>query len=243
MNTKAVVVTGATGGIGWTIAEYLMSLEYFVIGTTHRAPQSACEQWIEMADKRGVLIKYDSNVDNLSIDTLIEVANGHSIYGLVNNLGITRDSSFKKMTSEQWKQVMDVNLFSVFSLTQCIFNHMALSGSGRIVNISSVNAHRGQFGQVNYCAAKAGLLGFTKALSLEGAKSGITVNSVSPGYTDTKMLSHIPTDILQSIKDSVPMKRLAKPIEIAHAVAFLLDDKSAYITGADIPVNGGLHLS
>src|SRR5206468_12356329 len=161
---------------------------------------------------------------------------------LVNCAGITRDSTFRKMTPEQWRAVLSTNLDSVFNVTRHVIDDMVANGWGRIVNISSVNAVRGQFGQTNYAAAKAGILGFTKSLAQEVVKKGVTVNAVSPGYVDTDMVAAIRVDVRVKIVAEIPAGRLALPDEIADAVAFLASDGAAYITGANLSVNGGLHM-
>jgi acetoacetyl-CoA reductase len=162
---------------------------------------------------------------------------------LVNCAGITRDKTLKRMTPEMWQAVIDTNLTSAFNLTQQVVNGMTERGFGRIINISSVNGQRGQFGQANYAAAKAGLHGFTMSVAQETAAKGVTVNTVSPGYIETPMTSAMPEEVLQAIVNSVPARRMGKPEEIANAVAWLADDQNAYTTGANIPVNGGLFMS
>ncbi len=161
---------------------------------------------------------------------------------LVNCAGITRDSTFRKMTPEQWHAVISTNLTSVFNVTRHVIDGMVERGWGRVINISSVNAVRGQFGQTNYSAAKAGVLGFTKALAQEVVRKGVTVNSVSPGYVQTDMVMAIREDVRQQIIAQIPAGRLAMPAEVADAVAFLASDKAAYITGTNLSVNGGLHM-
>jgi acetoacetyl-CoA reductase len=161
---------------------------------------------------------------------------------LVNCAGITRDATFRKMTPEQWKAVLSTNLDSVFNVTRHVIDGMIEAGWGRIVNISSVNAVRGQFGQTNYAAAKAGILGFTKSLAQEVVKKGVTVNAISPGYVQTDMVMAIREDVRQQIVAQIPAGRLAMPDEVADAVAFLASDKAAYITGTNLSVNGGLHM-
>ena len=162
---------------------------------------------------------------------------------IVNCAGITRDSSFKKMQKEQWYDVINVNLNSVFNVTQPLWNAMLENGFGRIVNISSVNGQRGQFGQTNYSAAKAGMHGFTMALAQEGAAKGITVNTLSPGYVSTAMTDAIREDVRNAIVAGIPMGRMGSVEEIASAVHFLVADDHEYITGANLPVNGGLFIS
>ena len=163
---------------------------------------------------------------------------------LVNNAGITRDMTFKKMDKVNWDAVMKTNLDSVFNMTKPVCDGMVERGWGRIINISSVNGQKGAFGQTNYSAAKAGMHGFTKALALEVAKKGVTVNTISPGYIGTKMVMAIPADVLESkIIPQIPMGRLGKPEEVAGLVAYLASDEAAFLTGANIAINGGQHMS
>src|SRR5690349_20885816 len=162
---------------------------------------------------------------------------------LVNNAGITRDSIFKKMTERDWSMVINTNLNSVFNVTRQVIDGMSERGWGRIINISSVNAIKGQFGQTNYSAAKAGMAGFSKALAQEVVKKGVTVNTVSPGYVETDMVMAIKKEIRDTIIAQIPMGRLAKPEEIAAVVAFLASEEAGYITGANISVNGGMHMT
>jgi acetoacetyl-CoA reductase len=161
---------------------------------------------------------------------------------LVNNAGITRDAIFKRMTEHGWNEVINTNLNSVFNVTRQVIDGMVDKNWGRIINISSVNAIKGQFGQTNYSAAKAGMAGFSKALAQEVVKKGVTVNTVSPGYVETDLVMAIRPDVRQQIVDSIPMGRLARPEEIAAVVAFLASDEAGYITGANISVNGGMHM-
>jgi acetoacetyl-CoA reductase len=162
---------------------------------------------------------------------------------LVNNAGITRDMTFRKMTKNDWDVVMHTNLDSVFNMTKQVCDGMTERGWGRVINISSVNAQKGAFGQTNYAAAKAGMHGFTKALALEIAKKGVTVNTISPGYIGTKMVTAIPREVLDSkILPQIPVSRLGKPEEVAGLVAYLASDEAAFVTGANISINGGQHM-
>jgi acetoacetyl-CoA reductase len=162
---------------------------------------------------------------------------------LVNNAGITRDVTFRKMTKADWDMVIHTNLDSVFNMTKQVMDGMSERGWGRIINISSVNAQKGAFGQTNYAAAKAGMHGFTKALALEVAKKGVTVNTISPGYVGTRMVSAIPKDVLESkILPQIPLGRLGKPEEVAGLVAYLASEEAAFVTGANISINGGQHM-
>jgi acetoacetyl-CoA reductase len=162
---------------------------------------------------------------------------------LVNNAGITRDMTFKKMDKINWDSVMHANLDSCFNMTKQVCDGMVERGWGRIINISSVNGQKGAFGQTNYSAAKAGMHGFSKALALEVARKGVTVNTISPGYIGTKMVTAIPKDVLDSkIIPQIPMGRLGKPEEVAGLVAYLASDEAAFVTGANIAINGGQHM-
>lgn len=162
---------------------------------------------------------------------------------LVNNAGITRDMTFKKMTKADWDAVIETNLDSVFNMTKQVMDGMLERKWGRVINVSSVNGQKGAFGQTNYSAAKAGMHGFTKALALEVARNGVTVNTISPGYIGTKMVMAIPQEILDSkILPQIPVSRLGKPEEIAGLVAYLASDEAAFVTGANISINGGQHM-
>lgn len=245
---KIVLVTGAAGGIGTEVCRMFLGNGYKVVAT-HRPGKEKEEQakkWLqeEKLDGQDIqLLALDvSNhgaVSEVLAETLREL--GH-IDVLVNNAGITRDSTFKKMSWEQWQQVMETNLNSLFSVTQPVFNQMCEQGSGRIINISSVNGLKGQYGQVNYSAAKAGMIGFTKALAAEGARFGVCVNAVAPGYTATPMVTAIREDVLDSIKATIPLKRLATTEEVAGAVLYLAGEHGGYVTGETLSVNGGLYM-
>lgn len=161
---------------------------------------------------------------------------------LVNNAGVNRDKMLHKMSRADWDAVIDVDLGSMFNMCRAVIEGMRERESGRIINISSVNAERGQLGQTNYCAAKAGILGFTRALARESAPKNITVNAITPGYADTPMVDQVPDEIIEDIIGSVLMHRLAKPEEIGHCVAFLASEGAGFITGATLPVNGGFHI-
>jgi len=161
---------------------------------------------------------------------------------VVNNAGITIDRTLKNMTSDQWEKVLAVDLSSVFNCSKAVITHMLERGYGRIISISSVVGEKGNFGQTNYAAAKAGIIGFTKALALETAKKGITVNVVAPGFVRTAMTDQMPKEVLGKIVETIPVGRMAEPSEVARAVLFLADEKSSYITGQVLSVNGGLYM-
>ena len=161
---------------------------------------------------------------------------------LVNNAGITRDSTMKRMDHDKWQQVIDTNLGGCFNMAKAVFEGMVGRGYGRIVNIGSINGQAGQYGQVNYAAAKSGIHGFTKALAQEGARAGVTVNAIAPGYIDTDMVAAVPEDVLAKIVAGIPVKRLGQASEIARGVAFLVDEQGGFITGSTLSINGGQHM-
>jgi acetoacetyl-CoA reductase len=169
-------------------------------------------------------------------------ADGHKVDILINNAGITRDGTLRKMTKESWDAVLRTNLDSVFNVTRPLVDKMLDRGWGRIVNVSSINGNKGQFGQTNYSAAKAGIHGFTKALAQEVARKGVTVNTVSPGYLETKMVTAVAEDVLKQIVAAIPIGRLGKPKEIAALVAFIVSDAAAFMTGSNVSMNGGQHM-
>lgn len=243
---KIALVTGAAGGIGTEVCRLFLNNDYKVLATHRPGKEQQAAAWLQDEGLAGQDIKllalnvadHEATATVLA-DTLREM--GH-IDVLVNNAGITRDATFKRMSWDQWKEVMDTNLNSLFSVTQPIFNNMCEQGSGRIINISSVNGLKGQFGQANYSAAKAGMIGFTKALAAEGARFGVTVNAVAPGYTATPMVTAIREDVLDSIKATIPLKRLATTEEVAGAVLYLAGEYGGYVTGETLSVNGGLYM-
>jgi acetoacetyl-CoA reductase len=243
---KVVLVTGGIGGIGTAICRRLAKDGHRVVASYYPAEQEAAEAWkqemaAESIDATIVACDVSSAEDSARCVAEVEQQVG-PISILVNCAGITRDKTFKKMDVEDWEAVIDTNLNSIFYVTRPVWNGMLERGFGRVVNISSVNGQRGQFGQTNYSAAKAGMHGFTMALAQEGAAKGITVNTVSPGYVATAMTAAMRDDVREAIVNSVPMRRMAEPEEIASAVAFLAAEENGYITGANIPVNGGLFI-
>ncbi|MCU7916842.1 MAG: acetoacetyl-CoA reductase [Candidatus Thiodiazotropha sp. (ex Epidulcina cf. delphinae)] len=243
---KRAVVTGGLGGIGTAICQRLSQAGAEVIATCHPAEIDQIDAWVQAQQDKGAKICVVAGDVSTAeggaalIGKIVEQFGAVDI--LVNCAGITRDTTLKKMTAEQWDAVIDTNLSSVFYVTQPVWNGMIERGFGRVINISSVNGQRGQFGQTNYAAAKAGMHGFTMALAYEGAAKGVTVNTVSPGYIDTAMTAAMRDEVREAILAGVPMRRMGTPEEIAHAVAFLADDASSYITGANLPVNGGLFM-
>ncbi|MET0268667.1 MAG: acetoacetyl-CoA reductase [Duganella sp.] len=244
---RVALVTGGMGGLGEAVCFKLAALGYNVV-TTYSPGNSKVEQWLASTRDQGFNFRaYPCDVaDYDSAQTCIAAIEKEigPIDVLVNNAGITRDMTFKKMDKPNWDAVMATNLDSVFNMTKPVCDGMVERGWGRIINISSVNGQKGAFGQTNYSAAKAGMHGFTKALALEVARKGVTVNTISPGYIGTKMVMEIPTEVLETkIVPQIPMGRLGKPEEVAGLVAYLSSDEAAFVTGANIAINGGQHMS
>jgi acetoacetyl-CoA reductase len=243
---RIALVTGGMGGIGEAISLRLASLGYRVV-TTHSPGNTKAAQWLTDMEQQGYKFHaYPCDVADFdsaqNCVARIEKEIG-PIDVLVNNAGITRDTTFKKMAKTDWDAVMRTNLDSVFNMTKPVCDGMVERGWGRIINISSVNGQKGAFGQTNYSAAKAGMHGFTKALALEVARKGVTVNTISPGYIGTKMVMAIPKEVLDSkIVPQIPMGRLGKPEEVAGLVAYLASEEASFVTGANIAINGGQHM-
>ncbi len=246
MAQKIAVVTGGMGGIGEAICMRLAQVGHRVVAT-HSPGNTKADQWLKDMKARGFEF-YAVQVDVTDFDSTQKAvariqAEVGSIDILVNNAGITRDATFRKMGKPDWDAVMRTNLDSVFNVTKPVCDGMMDRGWGRIINISSINGQKGAFGQTNYSAAKAGMHGFTKALALEVARKGVTVNTVSPGYVGTKMVLAVPKDVLDTkIIPQIPVGRLGKPEEIAALVAYLCTEEAAFITGANIAINGGQHM-
>lgn len=244
MSERVALVTGGAGGIGTEISKKLASDGYRVVVTC--APVFECpnlDDWKQKRQEEGLDIRvYPADVSDFeSCKAAVEQIEKEvgPVDVLVNCAGITRDATLKKMTEQQWHDVISTNLDSVFNMTKQVFVGMTNRGYGRIVNIASVNGRKGQFGQANYSAAKAGMHGFTMAVAQEGVRKGVTVNTISPGYIGTEMVKKIAEDILKTIVAQIPVGRLGKPEEIARVVAFLAHEDSGFITGANIDVNGG----
>jgi len=244
---RLALVTGGVGGIGTAICKKLAAEGHFVVanyaipGTEDRWQQSMAAAGLN--GSTSALAFGDVTDFEAMADMVKKIEHDHGpVDVLINCAGITRDATFRKMTPEQWRAVISTNLDSVFNVTRHVIDGMIERGWGRIINISSVNAVRGQFGQTNYASAKAGILGFTKSLAQEVVKKGVTVNAISPGYVQTEMVMAIREDVRQKIVSEIPAGRLAMPEEVADAVAFLASDKAAYITGTNLSVNGGLHM-
>ncbi len=245
MGKRVAVVTGGIGGLGTAICVALAQAGRRVIATDLDNNDARIEDFRRAVEGNDVHFEACDASDFDSCGALVEKVRaehgGPDI--LVNAAGITRDTTLRKMDRVQWDAVLDVNLGSVFHMCRHVVDGMMERGHGRIVNISSVNGQTGQFGQTNYSAAKAGMHGFTMALAREVARKGITVNSVSPGYCETALVMAMPDEIRAGIVDKVPVGRLGRPDEIARTVAFLTADDAGFITGANIPVNGGLFMS
>ena len=246
MAQRVAVVTGGMGGLGEAICIKLAQMDYKVIAT-HSPGNTKAAEWLKNMKSRGHEMSA-VQVDVADYDSCQQaVAKIHSEVGpvdvLVNNAGITRDMTFRKMGKVDWDIVLGTNLDSVFNMTKPVCDGMVDRGWGRIINISSINGQKGAFGQTNYSAAKAGMHGFTKALALEVARKGVTVNTISPGYIGTQMVLAIPKEILDSkIVPQIPVGRLGKPEEIAGLVAYLCSAEAAFVTGANIAINGGQHM-
>ena len=238
---RVAVVTGGTRGIGRAISETLKAKGYDVAANFGGNEEAAKK----FEDETGISVfKWDVGSFEACEEGLAAVeAKLGPVDVVVNNAGITRDSMLHKMSQEQWDDVIRVDLNSLFNMTRPIINGMRDRGFGRIISISSINGQKGQMGQANYSAAKAGLIGFTKALAQENARKGVTVNAVAPGYIDTEMVAAVPEKVLESIIVQIPVGRLGKASEIADCVAFLASDDCGFITGATITANGGQYLT
>jgi acetoacetyl-CoA reductase len=242
---RIVFVSGGMGGIGSAICtRFAQSGHTVVAGCLPDYDRK--QEWLDAMRRRGFKV-HAAEGDVADFDSCAEMFYSVlSVVGpvdiLINNAGITRDAVFKRMTEQDWMAVINTNLNSVFNVTRQVIDGMSERGWGRIINISSVNALKGQFGQTNYSAAKAGMAGFAKALAQEVVKKGVTVNTVSPGYVETDMVKAIKKEVRDQIIANIPMGRLARPGEIAAVVAFLASEEAGYITGANISVNGGMHM-
>jgi acetoacetyl-CoA reductase len=245
-SNRVALVTGGMGGLGEAICIKLAALGDTVV-TTYSPSNTKAPQWLESMKEQGFNFHaFPCDVTDWdSCHACIEqvTQNLGPIDVLVNNAGITRDMTFKRMDKVSWDAVMHANLDSVFNMTKQVCDGMVDRGWGRVINISSVNGQKGAFGQTNYSAAKAGMHGFTKALALEVARKGVTVNTISPGYIGTRMVTAIPKEVLDSkIIPQIPMGRLGKPEEVAGLVAYLASEEAAFLTGANIAINGGQHM-
>jgi acetoacetyl-CoA reductase len=245
MSKKIAYVTGGMGGIGTSICQRLANDGFTVVaGCGPNSPRK--ETWLKEQKALGFdFIASEGNISDWD-STVAAFAKARAEVGeidvLVNNAGITRDGVFRKMAPEDWKAVIDTNLNSLFFVTRQVIDGMLERGWGRIVNISSMNGQKGQFGQTNYSTAKAGMHGFTMALAQEVASKGVTVNTVSPGYIGTDMVKAIREDVLQKIVGTIPVKRLGTPEEIASIISWIASEESGFATGADFSLNGGNHM-
>lgn len=244
MSAKVAYVTGGMGGIGTSICQRLAKDGFHVAAGC--GPSRNYEQWLDEQSSQGY--QFFASVGNVSdwdstVKAFEKVRDALGpIDVLVNNAGITRDGLFRKMTLDDWRSVIDTNLNSLFNVTKQVIEGMAERQWGRIINISSVNGQKGQFGQTNYSTAKAGIHGFTMALAQEVASRGVTVNTISPGYIGTDMVRAIRPDVLEKIVHTIPVRRLGTPEEIASIVSWLASEESGFSTGADFSLNGGLHM-
>jgi acetoacetyl-CoA reductase len=241
---KLAYVTGGMGGIGTSLCQRLHQDGFKVIAGC--GPSRDHAKWL--AEQEALGFHFHCSVGNVgdwdsTVAAFAKVKEEHGpVDVLVNNAGITRDAVFRKMTRAEWDAVIETNLTSLFNVTKQVIDDMVERGWGRIINISSVNGEKGQFGQTNYSAAKAGMHGFTMALAQEVASKGVTVNTVSPGYIATDMVRSIRKEVLDKIVAGIPVKRLGTPQDIASIVAWVASDESGFATGADFSVNGGLHM-
>ena len=246
MDQRIALVTGGMGGLGEAICMKLARMGIKVV-VTYSPGNTKYKEWLaEMAHRDYHFHAYPCDVSDYESCASTEAKIAEEVGPidiLINNAGITRDMTFKKMTKDDWDAVIRTNLDSVFNMTKPIVEAMVERGWGRVINVSSVNGQKGAFGQTNYSAAKAGIHGFTKALALEVARKGVTVNTISPGYIGTKMVMAIPKEVLDSkILPQIPVGRLGKPEEVAGLCAYLASDEAAFITGANISINGGQHM-
>jgi len=237
---RVALVTGGTRGIGESISIALKEAGYTVTANYGGNDQAAQE----FTERTGIpAFKFDvSDYDAVQAGVAEIVAQVGPVEILVNNAGITRDGTMHKMTFEKWNKVIQTNLSSCFNVCHAVIDGMRERGFGRIVNIGSVNGQAGMYGQVNYASAKSGIHGFTKALALEGARSGITVNAVAPGYVATEMVRAVPEAVLEKIIKTIPVGRLGEPEDIARSVMFFVADNATFVTGSTLSVNGGQHM-
>lgn len=243
---RLAVVTGGMGGLGESISTKMADAGYRVV-VTYSPSNTKWKSWLEEMKQQGYSFSaYPVDVadyDDSAVKCAQIVKECGPIDILVNNAGITRDMTFKKMSKADWDAVMRTNLDSCFNMTKQVMDGMVERDWGRVINVSSVNGQKGAFGQTNYSAAKAGIHGFTKALALEVARKNVTINTISPGYIGTKMVTAIPKDILDSkILPQIPIGRLGKPEEVAGLIIYLCSEEAAFVTGANISINGGQHM-
>lgn len=240
MKSHVAIVTGGTRGIGEAISIALSEQGYRVAANyagNHERAQ-------EFSERTGIPIyAFDVSDYDQCVEGVQQITEDLGVVDiLINNAGITRDGTLHSMDFENWNAVLQTNLSSCFNMCRCVIDGMRERGFGRIVNIGSVNGQAGQYGQVNYSAAKSGIHGFTKALAKEGARKGITVNAIAPGYVDTDMVRAVPEKVLEKIIGTIPVGRLGMAEDIARGVVFLVDEKASFITGSTIDINGGQHM-
>ena len=246
LKDRVALVTGAVGGIGRSISLHLAA-EGAILALNYLVERDEdAEEYLKELTRQGFrasLYKADVSRSDEAVSLVEKVTKDFGrIDVLINNAGITIDKAMKNMSPDQWDKVIGVDLSSVFYCSRAVIGQMLERGYGRIINISSVVGQKGNFGQTNYAAAKAGIIGFSKALALETAKKGITVNAIAPGFVKTAMTDKIPKDVMDKIVDSIPVGRLADPSEIARAIVFLADEKSSYITGQVMGISGGFYM-
>jgi acetoacetyl-CoA reductase len=246
MSKRIALVTGGIGGLGSAICRQL-SADGFTVVANYIAPEEEkAKAWLVAERAAGndvhIAVGDVSNFEACVAMVAKIKAEVGAVSVLVNNAGITKDGMFKKMSVENWNAVINVNLNSVFNVTRPILDDMLAAGWGRIINMSSVNGQKGQFGQANYSAAKAGMHGFTKALAQETASKGITVNTISPGYVGTEMVMAIKQEVRDQIIATIPVGRLGRPEEIAKLVSYLASEDAGFVTGSNVAINGGLHM-
>ncbi|MFL5237934.1 MAG: acetoacetyl-CoA reductase [Rhizomicrobium sp.] len=237
---RVAIVTGGTRGIGEAISLGLKNAGYKV-AATYAGNEARANAF---AEKSGIAVyKWDvADYDQCAAGVARVVAELGPVDVLVNNAGITRDATMRKMGRQGWDEVLDTNLGGCFNMAKAVWEGMLSRGFGRVVNIGSINGQAGQYGQVNYAAAKSGIHGFTKALAQEGAPKGVTVNAIAPGYIDTDMVSAVPPNVLEKIVARIPVGRLGKAHEIARGVLFLVADDAGFVTGSTMSINGGQHM-
>ena len=246
MSKRIAIITGGMGGLGETISTKMADAGYQV-AVTYSPSNKTSDKWLGAMKENSRPVK-PADLGVTDFDSCKSCAGAIAkdvapVDILVNNAGITKDMTFRKMGKADWDAVLKTNLDSVFNMTKHVYDGMMDRGWGRIINVSSVNGSKGAFGQTNYAAAKAGMHGFTKSLALESARKGVTVNTISPGYIGTKMVTAIPKEVLDSkILPQIPISRLGKPEEVAGLIIYLCSEEAAVVTGANIAINGGQHM-
>ncbi|MFT0546735.1 acetoacetyl-CoA reductase [Allopusillimonas ginsengisoli] len=245
-NKHTALVTGGMGGLGEAVARKLHDAGHTVL-VTHSPGNDHVKTWLAKQGEEGYSFHaYATDIADYDACEAMAAnirADGYQVDILINNAGVTRDTTFRKMSKIDWDTVLRTNLDSMFNVTKPFAESMAERGWGRIVNVASINGSKGQFGQTNYSASKAGIHGFTKSLAQELARKGVTVNTVSPGYLDTQMVAAVPKEILESkVISQIPVGRLGKPSELAALIAFVCSDDAAFMTGSNVSMNGGQHM-